>query len=281
MYNIFNSIFLTCLVVLANIEQTYSPWLAVGFVMVDSTNLILFPNLNKNITRRNQILLHHLATYIICAIFACGGTEPYDIVFPAFLNLEISSLFIIGTKYYKKLKWISYPFWVLSRMIYLPIIMIYTFNMNFVNLPNIMIYIYQFFTCIIYGLGITWTFEMFKININPLVVTHVSSLLPVLNASTNVVTTTVGYMLLLSGILHHTWWKIGNFYHIFDVCMCYLYILVTFSFDPLYLICLFGVLICYMKNKEHPDRSWKNIKNHIPHMLMLFLSGMGVFNILI
>ena len=122
---------------------------------------------------------------------------------------------------------------------------------------------------------------MFKININPLVVTHISALLPVLNASTNNLITAVGYMLSISGILHHTWCKMGGIYHVFDVCMCYVYIIVTFRFDLLYLICLSGVWICHMKNKRHPDRSWKSIEHHTPHMLMHFLSGMGVYNIVV
>ena len=159
--------------------------------------------------------------------------------------------------------------------------MYYIFNTDFENLPLFMEYIYQFFICVIYGLGITWTFEIFNVNINPLVVSHFSALLPVLNTSSDAIITIAATSLLFTGVVHYTWWRIGDLYHLVDKVACYLYILVTLRLDIVYLTCLFGVWICHVNGNKHPDRSWKSIEHHTPHMLMHFLSGMGVYNIVV
>ena len=79
---------LTALTCAANIEQVVTPWCLAVYIIGDTCAMLIWPSLQKNCARRNQMLTHHMCTAVLCLSTALGGMAPHAHTFTWFVNLE-------------------------------------------------------------------------------------------------------------------------------------------------------------------------------------------------
>ena len=167
MYKYFRFYILLFLIILTNFEETISNYLTLFFILTDSTYFILFPN-----EKTKEILIHHFVSYILCI-------TPMS---PILMNIHTSSLLAIAPR---RCTYMLYPVWVLARLVVMPLVMLHVVQTS-------ELYMYKAAVCYVYLTGVKWTFDFFRIRINPKIFHVLSFALPV-SASKVVVTSTMLY----------------------------------------------------------------------------------------
>lgn len=270
-YHQINFLFLLFLTILSNIEQIISPWLAILYVILDTFSMIRFPNLQKTLKRRNQMIAHHICTGVLCSMVACGATHPHEYVFTWLINLEISSLCIMSRRFYR-IKYIPEIVWIFTRLVYMPYILIQINRIVFYNISHASEYTSKFLLWLIYLLGIVWSSEMTGITINPLCITSLASFAPIFRP--------IHIPLAITSVLHHSKWKIGDVYHTLDKMMVYIYIcwaICTCYHSLVFWICFPICLRFLYLTRNVTDRSWDNLYNLSPHALGHYVAGLGIY----
>ena len=273
MYHQCNFVVLASLTCLANIEQVVSPWCIVVYVIADTCAMIAYPTIQKNSARRNQMITHHVCVAVLSLTAALGGLAPYNHMVTWFVNLEISSLFLMARRLWKmKIPYVTEIVWVLSRLLYLPRILYIVDTTEFPNMSPVVEYTNKFVAWYIFFLGVTWTMEMVQVQVNPLVITAVASFMPIRQF--------IHVPLTITSVLHHTWWSIGNVYHILDACMVRIYVawaIYTYWDSLFFWVCTLIAIRLGTRTRHIVDRSWDNVYNLAPHALCHYIAGLGVY----
>lgn len=272
-YHKCNFVVLTALTCAANIEQTVTPWFILVYIIFDTCVMLIYPNIQKNIARRNQMIAHHICVAILSMTVALGGIAPYNHMFAWFVNLEISSLLLLARRLWKlKVPYVTEIAWVLSRLIYLPRVLYIVDRTEFPNISPHVEYTGRFVVWYIFFIGVVWSMEMVHVHVNPLVITAVASFMPIRHL--------IHIPLTITSVLHHMWWSIGNVYHVIDSCMVRIYVVwgvYTCWGSPLFWICMLTACRLGTWTRHVTDRTWDNMYNLIPHALSHYIAGLGVY----
>ena len=238
------------------------------YIIIDTIYLLTSPDEMNNIMRRNQVLMHHAATMVL--LCGCTKHQLEDFTMP----IVWSSLVVMYNRLVPRVycfEKLGALIWFFFRLVYFP----WIFSVHRANMH----YLQQVAAVNIYMLSLTWTFEVFDIKIRPLVCTLVSAFVPILLVSG-------GYLwyhtlfVVMSSILHHVWYHLGNEWHVLDLIMTNSYIVhVTITNQsPFYWFCLLMVDWCdRLNNNRYLDRGWFNLKPHLTHMSMHIWFGWGVY----
>lgn len=271
MYHTCNFVILTALTCAANIEQVVTPWCLAVYIIGDTCAMLIWPSLQKNCARRNQMLTHHVCTAVLCLSTALGGMVPHAHTFTWFVNLEISSLCLMARRTLR-VPYVTELVWIFTRLVYFPHVLFITEAMEFPNMSPVAVYTNRFAAWYIFFLGVAWTMEMIQVRVNPLVITALASFMPIRHA--------IHVPLAVTSTLHHTLWGIGNLYHVIDVHMVRLYTIWALSTcwrSPIFWVCLLTVSRLGTRTGHVTDRSWDNVYKLIPHALSHYVAGLGVF----
>lgn len=261
---------LTCL---ANVEQKVSPWLIAAYVAGDTCAMLAVPGLQRTTARRNQMIAHHLCTGVLCVTTALGGVRPHDHLFRHLVNLEISSLCLMARRLWSvaNVPNVAEIVWVSTRLAYLPWILRIIETSEFPHMSPVAEYTNKAMVWMIFFLGVTWTAEMVSVRVNPLVITAAASFMPIRRP--------VHLPLLVTSALHHTWWELGNAYHLLDLCMVKVYVVWAVCVcwrSVAFWACLVLVAQLRALTTHVTDRSWTNAHELLPHALLHYVAGLGV-----
>lgn len=235
--------------------DTMDPIIVQMYIVVDTIRLFLYPREYPTRQRRNQLIMHHVATLILLA--KCDEYQFRD-----FMMLEWSTIFVMMNKLFKlggQFRNFTIFMWVFIRVLYLPIILgVYLEQVT---------YIEQVSAILIFMLGLTWTYEYIGVTINPLTCTSIASFAPLLLRTDGWLFYHTSAMVM--SIVTPWQWIVSNSY-LFHTMYVNPSLILSF--------CYLMVGICdYLDRDIHVPRDWNNLEKSYLCIAMNLWFGLGVY----
>ena len=229
--------------------------------------LVLYPHEYPTRQRRNQLIMHHMATLIL--LMRCDEYQFRD-----FMMLEWSTLLIMMNKLFKlggQFRNFTIFTWVFLRILYLPI-MIGTYIEQ-------VTYIQQCAVILIFMLGLSWTYEYTGFTIAPLICTSVASFAPILLYADGLIFHHA-LILVLCAVAHNTWYQIGNQWHTLYWIISNSFVFHAFYNSPTAISAFCHVMVgmCdYLDEDRCIPRDWNNLEKSYIRIAMNLWFGLGVY----
>jgi hypothetical protein len=268
---------------------------------MDCLLIIYFSNFNKQ-RRINQLLVHHLATFVLKLssdkFYKLNNISRIHKLSNENISLENSTFLILITRKlnewkFPKLvtvpfKYISIIVWIYYRIIYYPCVV------HDVRKTWDLICIHELIclSCleIIKYLGFVWTLETLRVNkryYRPLVVSTIGCLFPLLYKayiSKKYLTLLNLIYILVFSCLHHSHWSRNDIIQRFDQFGVFITVVHgTVKTNNIYLwglcvlLTVFFFSIARTMNQHDTLRDWENLPGLIPHIFLHITISTGVY----